>query len=213
MFRLLFYVLFLFVLFVSCVFAYCLYCRFNIMFARCVLVLLCLVCLMFRFVRFYFSAWNHDARSQNCRLPSMNAWPGIFLFVWCARVRNSFSARAFLSNCFYGSFIVIALIWCTLVRLWIAFTFLFLLSDSILRCVCFALVSFVLVYRYGFLSCLTFFLCCLVLSMSETQSYAWVPSLVVFVFAAGPIMFSMGAVALGSICWPAVVLWNWFQWW
>ena len=35
----------------------------------------------------------------------------------------------------------------------------------------------------------------------------------VFVFAAGPIMFSMGAVALGSICWPAVVLWNWFQWW
>ena len=47
--------------------------------------------------------------------------------------------------------------------------------------------------------------------MSETQSYAWVPSLVVYVFAAGPIMFPMGAVALGSICWPEVVLWNWFQ--
>ena len=61
-------------------------------------------------------------------------------------------------------------------------------------------------------SCLAFFLFCLVLSMSETQSYAWVLSLVVFVFAPGPIMFRMGAVALGSICWPEVVLWNWFQW-
>ena len=71
-----------------------------------------------------------------------------------------------------------------------------------------------LVYRYGFLfGRLTFFLCCLVLSMSETQSYAWVHSLVVYVFVAGPIMFPMGAVALGSICWPEVVLWNWFQWW
>ena len=49
--------------------------------------------------------------------------------------------------------------------------------------------------------------------MSETQSYAWVPSLVVYVFAAGPIMSPMGAVAIGSICWPEVVLWNWFQWW
>ena len=156
---------------------------------------------------------------QICRLHFMNARPSIFLFVWCARVRNSFSARTFLSNCFYGSFmLIVAFIWYTLVRLWVAFTFLFLLSDSILRCVYFALVSFVLVYRYGFLfgpisSCLTFFLCCLVLSMSETQSYAWVPSLVVFVFAAGPIMFPMGAVALGSICWPEGVLWNWFQWW
>ena len=44
------------------------------------------------------------------------------------------------------------------------------------------------------------------------QSYAGLPSLVVFVFAPGPVMFPMGAVALGSICWPEVVLWNWFQW-
>ena len=144
----------------------------------------------------------------------MKAHPSICLFVWCARVRNSFSARTFLSNCFYGPFIFIAaFIWCTLARLWVAFTLLFLLSDSILRCVYLALVSFVLVYRYGFLSCITFFLCCLVLSMSGTQIYAWVPSLVVYVFAAGPIMFPMGAVALRSICWPEVVLWNWFQWW
>ena len=49
--------------------------------------------------------------------------------------------------------------------------------------------------------------------MSETQSYAWVPSLAVYVFAVGPIMFLMGAVALGSECWPEVVLRNWFQWW
>ena len=53
----------------------------------------------------------------------------------------------------------------------------------------------------------------LVLSKSATQIYAWVLSLVVFVFAPGPIMFPMGAVALGSICWPEVVLCNWFQWW
>ena len=70
-----------------------------------------------------------------------------------------------------------------------------------------------MVYRYGFVFgpiafCLAFFLFCLVLSMAETQSYAWVPSLVVDVFAAGPIMFPMGAVALGSVCWPEVVLWT-----
>ena len=89
--------------------------------------------------------------------------PSIFLFVWCARVRNSFSARTFFSNCFYGSLIFIAaFIWCPLVRLWVAFTFLFLLSDSILRCVYFALVSFVLVYRYGLLSYLLSVLSCLV---------------------------------------------------
>ena len=29
-------------------------------------------------------------------------------------------------------------------------------------------------------------------------------------FAPGPIMFPMGAVALGGICWPEVVLWSWF---
>ena len=59
--------------------------------------------------------------------------------------------------------------------------FLFLLSDSILRCVYFALASFVLVYRYGFLfgpisSSLAFFLFCLVVLRSTkldfgTQSY------------------------------------------
>ena len=91
-------------------------------------------------------------------LHSMNARPSIFLVVWCARFRNSLSARTFFSNCFYGSFIFIAaFIWCPLVRLWVAFTFLFLLSDSILRCVYFALVSSVLVDRYGLLSCLIFF--------------------------------------------------------
>ena len=52
----------------------------------------------------------------------------------------------------------------------------------------------------------------LVLSKSETQIYAWVLSLVVFMFAPGPIMFPMGPVALGSICWPDVVMWNWFLW-
>ena len=31
-----------------------------------------------RFVWFHFSAWNHDAMSQNCRLPFMNAWPSIY---------------------------------------------------------------------------------------------------------------------------------------
>ena len=53
----------------------------------------------------------------------------------------------------------------------------------------------------------------LVLSKSETQIYAWVLSLVVFMFAPGPIMFPMGAVALGSICWSEVVLCLWFQRW
>ena len=37
------------------------------------------------------------------------------------------------------------------------------------------------------------------------QSYAGLPSLVVFVFAPGPVMFPMGAVALGSICWPSLL--------
>ena len=88
------------------------------------------------------------------------------------------------------------------------YVLVFTIRLDLALCIYFALVSSVLVYRYGFLSCLNFFLWCLVLSMSETQSYAWVPSLVVCVFAAGPIMFPMGAVALGSICWPEVVLWN-----
>ena len=93
---------------------------------------------------------------------------GFVCLALSARVRNSLSARTFCRTVFYGSSIFIAaFIWCTLARLWVAFTFLFLLSDSILRCVYFALVSFVLVYRYGCVSCLTFvFLCCLVLSMS-----------------------------------------------
>ena len=99
----------------------------------------------------YFTMLCSD--NVDCRLHFMKAQPSIFLFVWCARVRNSFSARTFLSAWFYGSLVfIVTFIWCTLVRLWIAFTFLFLLSDSILR-----LVSFILVYRYGIclaLSCL-----------------------------------------------------------
>ena len=26
-------------------------------------------------------------------------------------------------------------------------------------------------------------------------------------------LFPMTVAALGSICWPDVVMWNWFQWW
>ena len=62
----------------------------------------------------------------------------------------------------------------------------------------------IFVWPYLVLSCLLSVLSCLV-DVRKT-SYAWVLSLVVFVFALGPIMFRMGAVALGSICWPEVVL-------
>ena len=89
---------------------------------------------------------------QFCRLHLKNARSSIFLFVWGARVRNSFSARTFLSAWFYGSFVfIVTFIWCTLVRLWVVFTSLILLSGSILHCVYFALVSFVLIYRHGIL--------------------------------------------------------------
>ena len=68
-----------------------------------------------------------------------------------------------------------------------------------------SLCFFVLSYLLSLLSCLV--------NVRNTKLCLGTPSLVVYVFAAGPIMFPMGAVALGSICWPEVVLWNWFQWW
>ena len=72
--------------------------------------------------------------------------------------------------------------------------------------VCLGLSLWIFVWPYLLLS---YFLSVLSLLVDvETQSYVWVPSLVVFVFAPGPIMFPMATVALGSICWPEVVLWN-----
>ena len=141
--------------------------------------------------------------------------------------------------------------------------------------VCLGLSLWMFVWPYLVLSCLLSVLSCLVLSMSETQIYAWGPSLVVFVFAQDPscspwelwpleasvgpkwfcgagssgsalsainvascvfgdvcppcvqqkpnelleVRFQRcllvphdGCIALRSICWPDVVMWNWFQW-
>ena len=74
-------------------------------------------------------------------------------------------------------------------------------------CLVFIVMDFCLALSRLVLPFFCFVLSCLVdVRSTKTQSYAWVLSLVVFVFAPGPIMFPMGAVALGSICCPEAVL-------